>query len=54
MNSNTDLIRDQAKAIREHVAEQPAKTVESPRDARWRTAREKLERDAKANPHRSY
>ena len=51
---NDQPIRDQAKAIREHVAEQPARPVETPREARYRVERERREAEAKRNPHRSY
>lgn len=54
MNSNTDPIRDQAKAIREHVAERPAAPTETPREARYRVERERREAEAKRNPHRNY
>jgi hypothetical protein len=49
-----ELIRDQAKAIREQHDQRPAPRNETAREARWRVEREKAERDAKQNPHRSY
>lgn len=54
MNDHNDLIRDQAKAIRKNHEQQPAQRQETAREGRWRTERERAERDAKQNPHRSY
>jgi hypothetical protein len=51
---NDQLIRDHAKAIREHSEKQPVAPKETPREARWRVERERAEREAKVKPHTRY
>lgn len=54
MNPNDPTLRDQGKALREHIEQQPVPRDETPREGRWRVQREQAEREAKQNPHRSY
>lgn len=54
MNEHNDLIRDQAKAIREQHEQQPMQRQETPRQARWRVEAERVAAEAKAKPHKGY
>lgn len=49
-----DLIRDQAKAIREEADRRPVAPTETPREARWRAERERAQAEAKRKPHQGY
>lgn len=54
MNSDDPMIRDHAKAIQEQAGKKPEQRKETPREARWRTERERAEAESKRNPHRGY
>lgn len=54
MNSHTDNLREQARAIREQHEAQPQPRQETAREARYRVQRERAETEAKRNPHRGY